>query len=79
MGAIGGKADIAPASVVDAARCAIEIQHGMIARNAPVPAGQRIEFRIGIHVGDVIIEDGDLFGDGVNIAARLEGIAQPDG
>ena len=67
------------ASVVDAARCAIEIQHGMIARNAPVPQDERIEFRIGIHVGDVIIEDGDLFGDGVNIAARLEGIAQPDG
>ena len=67
------------ASVVDAARCAIEIQHGMIARNAPVPQDERIEFRIGIHVGDVIIEDGDLFGDGVNIAARLEGIAQPGG
>jgi TolB-like protein len=67
------------ASVVDAARCAIEIQHGMIVRNAPVSQDERIEFRIGIHVGDVIIEDGDLFGDGVNIAARLEGIAQPGG
>ena len=51
----------------------------MIKRNAPVPQEKRIEFRIGIHVGDVIIEDGDIFGDGVNIAARLEGIAQPGG
>ena len=67
------------ASAVDAARCAVEIQHGMIKRNAPVPQEKRIEFRIGIHVGDVIIEDGDIFGDGVNIAARLEGIAQPGG
>ena len=66
-------------SVVDAARCAVEIQHGMIARNAPVAQTKRIELRIGIHVGDVIIEDGDVFGDGVNIAARLEGIAQPGG
>jgi adenylate cyclase len=67
------------ASAVDAARCAIEIQRGMIKRNASVPQDNRIEFRIGIHVGDVIIEDGDMFGDGVNIAARLEGIAQPGG
>jgi adenylate cyclase len=67
------------ASAVDAARCAVEIQHGMIERNAPIPQDKRIELRIGIHVGDVIIEDGDLFGDGVNIAARLEGIAQPGG
>jgi adenylate cyclase len=67
------------ASAVDAARCAVEIQHGMIERNAPEPQDKRIEFRIGIHVGDVIIEDGDMFGDGVNIAARLEGIAQPGG
>jgi adenylate cyclase len=67
------------ASAVDAARCAVEIQHGMIERNAPVPQDKRIELRIGIHVGDVIIEDGDIFGDGVNIAARLEGIAQPGG
>jgi len=65
------------ASAVDAARCAVEIQRGMIKRNASVPQDKRIEFRIGIHVGDVIIEDGDMFGDGVNIAARLEGIAQP--
>jgi adenylate cyclase len=67
------------ASAVDAARCAIEIQRGMAERNTPVPQDDRIELRIGIHVGDVIIEDGDIFGEGVNIAARLEGIAQPGG
>ena len=67
------------ASAVDAARCAVEIQRGMIKRNASIPQDTRIEFRIGIHVGDVIIEDGDMFGDGVNIAARLESIAQPGG
>ena len=67
-------------SVVDAVRLAIEVQHGMIERNAGVPAERRIEFRIGIHLGDVVEEsDGDLMGDGVNIAARLEGIAQPGG
>jgi adenylate cyclase len=65
-------------SVVDAVRCAIEIQNGLIARNAGVPEDRRIEFRVGIHVGDVVEEsDGDLMGDGVNIAARLEGIAKP--
>ena len=67
------------ASAVDATRCAIEIQRGMVERNASVPQDKRIELRIGIHVGDVIIEDSDIFGDGVNIAARLEGIAQPGG
>ncbi len=68
------------ASVVDAVRCAIEVQHGMAARNADVAPDQRIEFRVGIHLGDVIVEDdGDLMGDGVNIAARLEGIAAPGG
>jgi adenylate cyclase len=66
-------------SAVDAARCAVEIQRGMIERNAPVPQDKRIELRIGIHVGDIIIEEGDIFGDGVNIAARLESIAQPGG
>jgi len=66
-------------SAVDAARCAIEIQRGMVERNAPIPQDKRIELRIGIHVGDIIIEEGDIFGDGVNIAARLEGIAQPGG
>src|SRR5438045_3642311 len=65
-------------SVVDAVRCAIEMQNGMVERNAGVPPERRIEFRVGIHLGDVVEEsDGDLMGDGVNIAARLEGIAQP--
>src|SRR6516225_9265856 len=67
------------ASAVDATRCAVEIQRGMVERNASVPEEKRIELRIGIHIGDVIIEDGDIFGDGVNIAARLESIAQPGG
>src|SRR5580704_17703676 len=67
------------ASAVDAARCAVEIQRGMAAQNADVPKDVRIEFRIGIHVGDIIIDDNDIFGDGVNIAARLEGIAEPGG
>ena len=67
------------ASAVDAARCAIEIQRGMAGQNADVPQDVRIEFRIGIHVGDIIIDDNDIFGDGVNIAARLEGIAEPGG
>jgi adenylate cyclase len=67
------------ASAVDAVRCAIEQQRGMVQRNADVPAEQRIELRVGIHVGDVMIEEGDIFGDGVNIAARLETIAQPGG
>jgi adenylate cyclase len=65
-------------SVVDAVRCAIEVQNGMAERNAGLPPERRIEFRIGIHLGDVVEEsDGDLMGDGVNIAARLEGIAKP--
>jgi adenylate cyclase len=65
-------------SVVDAVRCAIEVQHGMVERNAGVPPERRIEFRVGVHLGDVIEEsDGDLMGDGVNIAARLEGLAKP--
>jgi TolB-like protein/class 3 adenylate cyclase len=66
-------------SAVDAARCAVEVQRGMAAQNAEVPPDTRIEFRIGIHVGDIIIDDNDIFGDGVNIAARLEGIAEPGG
>jgi adenylate cyclase len=65
------------ASVVDAARCAVEVQRDMAVQNADVPQDSRIEFRIGVHVGDVIIDDDDIFGDGVNIAARLEGIAEP--
>ena len=65
-------------SVVDAVRCAIEVQSGLIERNAGVPPERRIESRIGIHLGDVVEEaDGDLMGDGVNIAARLEGVAKP--
>jgi class 3 adenylate cyclase len=59
------------ASVVDAGRCAIEIQRGMSARNSGIAQDKRIEFRIGINVGDIIIDGGDIFGDGVNIAARL--------
>jgi adenylate cyclase len=65
-------------SVVDAARCAIEVQTGTVERNMRPPPEKRIDFRIGIHLGDVVEEsDGDLMGDGLNIAARLEGIAEP--
>src|SRR5712692_2347473 len=60
------------ASVVDAVRCAVEVQREMIERNAGVPAERRIEFRIGINLGDIIIDKKDIFGDGVNVAARLE-------
>jgi adenylate cyclase len=67
------------ASAVDATRCAIEFQRGMVEQNAAIPQAQRIEFRIGIHVGDIIVDENDIFGDGVNIAARLEGIAAPGG
>ncbi|UPJ54647.1 adenylate/guanylate cyclase domain-containing protein [Bradyrhizobium sp. 200] len=67
------------ASVVDAVRCAAEIQRGMAEQNIDVPQDKRIELRIGIHVGDIIIEGNDIFGDGVNIAVRLEGIAEPGG
>jgi len=66
-------------SVVDAVRCAIEIQQGMLERNAQVPEDKRIEFRVGINLGDVMVEGRDLYGDGVNIAARLEGLAEPGG
>jgi TolB-like protein/class 3 adenylate cyclase len=64
-------------SIVNAVRCAIEMQRGVAERNALVPADKRIEFRIGINLGDVIVEEHDIFGDGVNIAARLEGLAKP--
>jgi adenylate cyclase len=67
------------ASVVDALRCATEIQAAVTERNAVVPADRRIEFRVGVHQGDIVVEDGDIFGDGVNIAARLEGLAEPGG
>src|SRR5438876_386399 len=67
------------ASVVDAVRCADEIQRGMAEQNIDVPQDKRIELRIGIHVGDIIIEENDIFGDGVNIAVRLEESAEPGG
>jgi len=67
------------ASAVDAVRSSAEVQRGMAEQNATLPQDQRIEFRIGIHVGDIIIDDNDIFGDGVNIAARLEGIAESGG
>ena len=67
------------ASAVDAVRSAVEVQRSMAGQNVDVPPDVRIEFRIGIHVGDIIIDDDDIFGDGVNIAARLEGIAEPGG
>jgi TolB-like protein/class 3 adenylate cyclase len=67
------------ASAVDAVRGAVEIQREMAEQNASVPQDKRIELRIGIHVGDIIIDDNDIFGDGVNIAARLEGICEPGG
>ena len=66
-------------SVVDAVRCAVEVQWGMAERNGSVPPENRIEFRIGINLGDVIVEPHDIFGDGVNVAARLEALAQPGG
>ena len=65
------------ASVVDALRCATEVQAGMAERMATAPADKPIEFRIGINVGDIVVGDGDIFGDGVNVAARLEGLAEP--
>jgi TolB-like protein/Tfp pilus assembly protein PilF len=67
------------ASVVDAVRCAVEVQQAMAARNAAVPAAQRLEFRMGINLGDIIRDGRDIFGDGVNVAARLEALAEPGG
>jgi adenylate cyclase len=66
-------------SVVEAVACALAIQRGMSERNTQIPADQRIEFRIGINLGDVIVEEGDIHGDGVNVAARLEALAEPGG
>jgi adenylate cyclase len=66
-------------SVVGAVRCAVEVQHDMAERNAGTPSDERIEFRIGINLGDVIAEEHDIFGDGVNVAARLEALAEPGG
>ncbi len=67
------------ASVVDAVECAVAIQRGMAARNLEVPEDTRIVLRIGVHLGDVIVEGDDIYGEGVNIAARLEGLAEPGG
>jgi adenylate cyclase len=67
------------ASVVDALRCAVEVQLEVAGRNAGVLPDNRIEFRIGINMGDIVVEDGDIFGDGVNVAARLEALAEPGG
>jgi adenylate cyclase len=67
------------ASVVDALRCAVEIQRGMTKQNAEMPEDRRIEVRMGINVGDIIIDGDDIYGDGVNIAARLEGLSEPGG
>ena len=66
-------------SVVDAVRCAVEVQREMALRNTEIPAERRIEFRFGINLGDIIIEDDDIYGDGVNVAARLEALAEPGG
>ena len=67
------------ASIVDAVRCAVAVQRGMAERNAGIAAAERIEFRIGVNLGDVIVEEQDIFGDGVNVAARLEALAEPGG
>ena len=67
------------ASVVDAVRCAVEVQRGMAEREPEVPEERRIRFRMGINLGDVIAEEHDIFGDGVNVAARLEALAEPGG
>ena len=66
-------------SIVDAVRCAVKLQHAMAERNAEVPEDRRIVFRIGINLGDVIIDEDDIYGDGVNVAARLEALAEPGG
>jgi adenylate cyclase len=66
-------------SILNAARCAVEIQRGMEERNSGVPEDRHLRFRIGINLGDVIVDGGDFFGDGVNLAARLEGLARPGG
>lgn len=66
-------------SVVNAVACAVDIQRGMRERNEDVPSARRVEYRMGVNLGDVIVEDGDIFGDGVNVAARLESLAEPGG
>jgi adenylate cyclase len=76
---VGDGALVEFASAVDAVECAVALQHGVAERQAAEPEDRRIAFRIGINVGDIIVEDGDILGDGVNVAARLEGLAQPGG
>src|SRR5207248_1815109 len=66
-------------SVVNAVQCAVDVQKGMATANAALPEGKQIQLRVGVNLGDVIVEDGDLYGDGVNLAARLEGLAEPGG
>src|ERR1051326_7320278 len=66
-------------SVVEAVACAVAVQRGMEKRNAEAPEDQRIVFRIGVNLGDIIVEEGDIHGDGVNVAARLEALADPGG
>src|SRR6202044_81493 len=75
----GGGVLVEFASAVHAVRCAVDIQRATAQANDTVPEDRRIAFRVGIHVGDIIIDDDDIFGDGVNIAARLESIAEPGG
>ena len=76
---VGDGALVEFASAVDAVECAVAIQHGVAEREAAVPEDRRIRLRIGINIGDIIVEDGDILGDGVNIAARLENLAEPGG
>src|SRR6266576_2935932 len=66
-------------SAVDAVRCAVEVQRGMIAGNVDVPPKKKFKFRLGINVGDIMLHGGDIFGDGVNVAARLENLSEPGG
>src|SRR5947207_2052894 len=79
VNARGGRVLVEFASAVDAVRSAVEIQRGVVEQNAAQPRDRRIEFRIGIHVGDIMFDENDIFGDGVNIASRLEGISEPGG
>ena len=76
---MGDGALIEFASVVDAVQCAVDLQSGISKRNAEVPEDRRIEFRVGVNLGDVILDGDDIYGDGVNVAARLEGLADPGG
>ena len=66
-------------SSVEAVRCAVEIQEALATRNESLPEPERLQFRIGINLGDVIVDGSDILGDGVNVASRLEGIAEPGG